>query len=91
MRIICSRVANFGAILLGMINTSVPRSFARPVIHFGLLPMGASPGPGRKARGDDDNDKGDYENGDGESIPHICHQHHQQCWRQNFQAGVKKM
>ena len=25
-----------------------------------------------------------------ESIPHICHQHHQQCWCQNFQAGVKK-
>ena len=70
MRIICSRVANFGAILLGMINTSVPRSFARPVIHFGLLPMGASPSPGRKARGDDD--EGDYKNGDGESDDDVC-------------------
>ena len=70
MRIICSRVANFGAILLGMINTSVPRSFARPVIHFGLLPMGASPGPGRKARGDDD--EGGYKNDDGESDDDVC-------------------
>ena len=24
-------------------------------------------------------------------IPDICHQHHQRCWCQNFQAGVKKM
>ena len=23
-------------------------------------------------------------------IPRICHQHHQQCWCQNFKAGVKK-
>ena len=57
LRIICSRVANLRAILGGMINTSVPRSFGRVVIHFGLLPMGASLGPGRKAHGDDDDEE----------------------------------
>ena len=31
-----------------MINTLVSRSFAGAVIHFGLLPLGASPHPGRK-------------------------------------------
>ena len=31
-----------------MINTPVSRSFAGAVIHFGLLPLGASPRPGRK-------------------------------------------
>ena len=33
--------------------------FCRPVIHFGLLPMGASPGPGRKEQDDNDGDEGD--------------------------------
>ena len=31
-----------------MINTPLSRSFAGAVIHFGLLPLGASPHPGRK-------------------------------------------
>ena len=31
-----------------MINTLLSRSFAGAVIHFGLLPLGASPDPGRK-------------------------------------------
>ena len=31
-----------------MINTLLWRSFAGAVIHFGLLPLGASPDPGRK-------------------------------------------
>ena len=37
--------------------------FCRPVIHFGLLPMGASPGPGRKEQDDNDGDH-DYESDD---------------------------
>ena len=49
-----------------MINTSVPRSFGRAVIHFGLLPMGASLGPGRKAHDDDDDDIEELEEDDDE-------------------------
>ena len=66
LRIICFWVANLRAILGGMINTSVPRSFGRAVIHFGLLPMGASLGPGRKAHDDDDDDIEELEEDDDE-------------------------
>ena len=46
----------------------MPRSFARPVIHFGLLPMGASPGPGRGVRDDGDDDEEEEDDDDDDDV-----------------------